>query len=101
MATLTKANALMDELTVSARPTAIREDAALRAFARKASGNATLELLWWDNAFWSERQKEALFNVRQEEVRQYLPLESVKEGMFKVRGVGMVGVWNKGSVHEA
>lgn len=75
----------MDELTVIARPVAVREDAAMRAFARNVSGDPSLELQLWDNAYWAERLKEAKFRVKQEELRQYLPLENVREGMFRVR----------------
>jgi Zn-dependent oligopeptidase len=85
MATYKQANDLMAELTTVARPVSRTEDTALQAFARNATGDRDLQLKWWDNAYWAERQKEAVYRVKQEELRQYLPLPSVKEGMFKVR----------------
>jgi hypothetical protein len=88
MATMQQAEALMNELTTVARPVSITEDTALRAFARNATGDSALQLKWWDNAYWAERQKEAKFRVLQEELRQYLPLPSVKAGLWKVRGKG-------------
>lgn len=88
----------MNELTTVARPVSITEDANLRAFARNSTGDSSLQLKWWDNAYWAERQKEAKFRVKQEELRQYLPLPSVKAGLFQVRGrlggvLSLVGAW--------
>lgn len=86
MATFKEAEDLMNELTTVARPVSVNEDATLRAFARNATGDSSLQLKWWDNAYWAERQKEAKFRMNQEELRQYLPLPSVKAGLFQVRG---------------
>lgn len=90
MATYKQANDLMTELTKIARPVSIKEDQVLRTFARNASGDQSLQLKWWDNAYWAERQKEAKFRVKQEELRQYLPLPSVKAGLWKVRQTSML-----------
>lgn len=84
MATLKQANALMADLKTVARPVSLREDAALQAFARNVTGDPSFKLLWWDNAYWAERMKEARFRIKSEELRQYLPLENVREGLFKV-----------------
>lgn len=84
MATFKQATDLMDELTTVAHRVSIIEDRALLAFARNVTGNASLRLEWWDNAFWAERQKEAIFRVVQEDLKQYLPLPSVKAGLFQV-----------------
>jgi Zn-dependent oligopeptidase len=92
MATFKQANALMAELTTAARPVSIKEDQALQAFARNATGDPSFKLEWWDNAFWAERLKEAKFRIKQEELRQYLPLPSVKAGLFQVCGeIGVCG----------
>eukprot|EP00878_Enallax_costatus_P037718 GHUV01042661.1.p1 GENE.GHUV01042661.1~~GHUV01042661.1.p1 ORF type:complete len:128 (-),score=30.73 GHUV01042661.1:245-628(-) len=85
MANLTSATALLEEVIKASRPAAIREDQQLTAFARNATGDPNLKLLWWDIAFWSERQKEELYKVKQEELRQYLPLNNVMQGLFGVR----------------
>lgn len=84
MATFQHANELMAEVKAAARPVSIAEDRALTAFARNVTGNRKLKLLWWDMAYWAERQKEAKFKVKDEELRQYLPLPSVKEGLWKL-----------------
>jgi hypothetical protein len=85
MATFQEANNLLNKVAQDARPAALREEAQVTAFARNATGNASLVLQWWDKSFWAERQKEALFGVRQEELREFLPLDSVVQGLFKVR----------------
>jgi Zn-dependent oligopeptidase len=39
-----------------------------------------------DISFWAERQKEQQFKLDEEYLRQFLPLESVLQGLFNVRG---------------
>jgi Zn-dependent oligopeptidase len=92
MATFQQAKDLMADVKKAARPVSIAEDRTLTAFARKTTGDNKLKLLWWDMAYWSERQKEAKFKVKDEELRQYLPLPSVKEGLWKVSGCGLRGL---------
>lgn len=84
MATFAEANDLLNKVAKDARPAAIREEEQVTAFARNATGNASLQLQWWDKSFWAERQREALFKIRQEELREYLPLDSVMAGLFKL-----------------
>jgi len=36
----------------------------------------------WDIAYWSERQREALFDYREEELRPYFALDNVLDGLF-------------------
>ncbi len=38
----------------------------------------------WDVSYWAQRQQKALFNLTDEEVRPYLPLPRVLEGLFAV-----------------
>ena len=92
MATFAEANDLLNKVAKDARPAAIREEEQVTAFARNATGNASLQLQWWDKSFWAERQREALFKIRQEELREYLPLDSVMGGLFKVGGAQPFGV---------
>lgn len=90
MANLTSATALLEEVNKYSRPAAIREDQELTAFARNATGDPNLKLLWWDISFWSERQKETKYKVKMEELRQYLPLNNVLQGLFGVRSMGLI-----------
>lgn len=48
-----------------------------------AESTGTLEpLMHWDIAFWAERLREKRFDYTDEDLRPYLPLETVLEGMF-------------------
>lgn len=75
----------MQQLVDVSRPAAARENEQLTAFARNVTGDPALELKWWDWNYWSEQQKEALFNLRADVLREYLPVDSVLAGLFKVR----------------
>jgi len=85
MATLEQATAKMQEIIAASKPVAIKEHEQLTAFAREALNDTTFELKWWDTSYWAERQKEKLYNVRADLLREYLPLDSVIGGLFKVR----------------
>jgi oligopeptidase A len=104
MANLTSATALLEQVIKASRPAAIHEDQQLTAFARNATGDPNLKLLWWDIGYWAERQKEALFKVKQEELREYLPLENVLQGLFglakKLYGVDLERVKNSPPVWQ-
>lgn len=71
---------MLDRLREKAYPAAQKELAALQAFA-EARGH-TGPLRQWDIAYWSEASRKALYDVDEEEVRAYFPLETVMSGMF-------------------
>lgn len=85
MATLTTAGRLLDDLSAAAMPRAAKELEELRAFA-KAKGEAA-ELQWWDVSYWAERLRAAKYELTEEELKPYLSLPSVLDGMFKVMRV--------------
>ncbi|MDD2600072.1 MAG: M3 family metallopeptidase [Kiritimatiellae bacterium] len=74
---------LNDELSAAARPTLIAERSALLKFAR-SNGFEEATLQPWDIAFWSERQREQLFDYSEEELSRYFPFPKVLDGMFKL-----------------
>jgi Zn-dependent oligopeptidase len=84
MASIDQAVDLMEQMVSASQPAAAREHEQLTAFARQLSGDPQLRLQWWDVEYYSERQKEALFNLNQQELQQYLPLDSVMKGLFDV-----------------
>ncbi len=47
--------------------------------------NFTGTLMNWDVSYWAQKQQKALFDLTDEEVRPYLPLPRVLEGLFAVR----------------
>lgn len=74
---------LYAELYAASWPTVIAERSALLKFA-KANGFAEEGLQPWDIAFWSERQREQLFDYNEEELSRYFPFPKVLDGMFKL-----------------
>ena len=56
-----------------------RENAELEAFAGR-------ELEPWDVGYYGEKQRKALYDFDEEELRPYFPLESVVAGMYEIVG---------------
>lgn len=59
------------------------ENDRLLAFRRKLEGAQAPELQPWDLAYYSEKQRRALFDFDEEELRPYFPVERVTEGLFR------------------
>ncbi|KAK9861820.1 hypothetical protein WJX84_004840 [Apatococcus fuscideae] len=103
MASLEKADALLEELRSASFKPAQEELEEVRQFA-KGKG-FTEELRQWDVTFWAERLREAKYDITDEELRPFFALPSVLEGLFKLTenlfGVqvtaadGKVPVWHK------
>jgi oligopeptidase A len=72
---------LIEELRATAYPAAQRELEELRTFAR-ASEPDVGELRHWDVPYFAERLREERYAYRDEELRPYLPLPRVLEGLF-------------------
>jgi oligopeptidase A len=60
-----------------------RENSALLEFRRKLEGADAPELQPWDVAYYAEKQRAALYDFDEEELRPYFPLERVVEGLFE------------------
>jgi oligopeptidase A len=90
MATLDKAEQLLEELRAAAYPAALNDLQEVREFA--ASQGEAAELKWWDVAYWAERLREARYELNDEELRPYFSLPAVLDGLFKVGG-GWGGRW--------
>jgi oligopeptidase A len=67
----------LDELKEKTNPFFAKENAALEAFAGQ-------ELEPWDIGYWAEKQRQALYDFNEEELRPYFPAENVVEGMFGI-----------------
>jgi oligopeptidase A len=72
--------AFLRELAVRARPFAERDVAELRQFAADELGLGKLES--WDQAWASEKLKEARYAFSDHEVKQYFPEPKVMAGLF-------------------
>jgi oligopeptidase A len=71
---------LMEELRSASYEAATRELEELTTFARHHG--FTDDLKQWDIPFWSERMREELYGLNDEELRPYFPLPQVLEGLF-------------------
>jgi oligopeptidase A len=61
-----------------------RENAELFEFRRKLEGAAAGPLEAWDIAYYAEKQRAALYDFDEEELRPYFPLERVTAGLFEI-----------------
>ena len=82
MATLERAEALLEELRAASMDAAKADLEEVRAFAAAAGAPEAAELRHWDIGFWAERLKEATYELKEEELRPYFPLPAVLEGLF-------------------
>ncbi len=73
---------LMEDLRVEAYPRAEEELRVMQAYA-VAHGHDG-DLRQWDISFWSERMREDLYQVNEEELKQYFPFPIVLEGLFQL-----------------
>lgn len=95
---------LIADLQKAALPFAKRENQDLLAFAKR-NGFAEERLQVWDVAYWSERQREALYDYNEEELSHYFPFPHVLKGLFALserlfgivisEATGEVPVWHK------
>jgi oligopeptidase A len=60
-----------------------RENRALLDFRRGLEGPDAAELHPWDVGYYAEKQRAALYDFDEEELRPYFPLERVVEGLFE------------------
>ena len=72
---------LLNQLLEAYTPTAHKEVAEVVALAKELKGE-DFELMPWDWAYYSEKLKEKLFNLNEEELRPYFELSKVIEGVF-------------------
>ncbi len=72
---------LLEQLRQSSYESATHDLETLQAFAKDQDASIP-ELKHWDISFWSERQREAKFELTDEQLRPYFPLPQVLEGLF-------------------
>ncbi|OIQ24956.1 oligopeptidase A [uncultured Vibrio sp.] len=72
----------LNDLAVKAKPQGAREVEELRQFAEKEFGVTELNL--WDIAYYSEKQKQHLFEISDEDLRPYFPEAKAVSGLFEV-----------------
>ncbi|NOY17149.1 MAG: M3 family metallopeptidase [Gammaproteobacteria bacterium] len=74
-------SAFLSQLSAAAKPAAQRELLELSAFA---SQEGISELQAWDLPYYSEKLRQRLYDISQEDVRPWFPLDSVLHGLFEV-----------------
>ncbi|MFK8047844.1 MAG: oligopeptidase A [Halioglobus sp.] len=72
----------LEELAAKARPQAQREWRELNEFAKAEFGKEQLNA--WDVAYYAEKLRQQKFEVSQEEIRPYLPINKALPGLFEV-----------------
>lgn len=83
MATLDSAEKLLEELRAASYEGGKAELQETRDFAKEQG--ADYDLMNWDVSYWSERMKEAKFDINDEQLRPYFALPNVLDGLFAVR----------------
>ncbi len=77
-----KVFSFLNELLEKAQPAAIAEFKNLEKFAKELDNIYRLEK--WDSAYYSEKLKQRLFSLNDEQLKPYFKLENVIEGAFTV-----------------
>ncbi|MCH8497710.1 MAG: oligopeptidase A [Marinobacter sp.] len=72
----------LNQLAAKSRPMAEREFAELQAFARDQHGVTELEA--WDVGYYSEKLRQALYDISPETLRPWFPVDRVVPGLFTV-----------------
>ncbi|MBU2896599.1 oligopeptidase A [Vibrio hepatarius] len=72
----------LNDLANKAKPQGEREVEELRQFAKSEYGVEDFEL--WDITYYSEKQKQHLFQISDEELRPYFPEHRAISGLFEV-----------------
>jgi peptidyl-dipeptidase Dcp len=72
----------LNELLDKAKPAAEREFNNLEAFAKELDGIETLQK--WDGPYYSEKLKQKLFSLDDEQLKPYFKLENVIDGAFTI-----------------
>ncbi|MDB5233340.1 MAG: family metallopeptidase [Hymenobacter sp.] len=81
-----KAMALMDEVWKPAVARVHEEVADMLALAKKEGAPANFKIEPWDYRYYAEKVRKARYDLDQNEVKQYLQLDKMREGMFWVAG---------------
>jgi len=72
----------LNDLAARAKPKAEEELRELKEFAAKAFG--ATELQAWDIGYYSEKLRQSRYQVSQEDLRPYFPVNRVIQGLFEV-----------------
>ncbi|MCH2041857.1 MAG: oligopeptidase A [Saccharospirillaceae bacterium] len=71
----------LNDLAAKARPQAQREFEELEQFARDE--HQVIKLEPWDITYYAEKLRQSRYAISQEDIRPYLPIDTVVKGMFE------------------
>ncbi|KAJ3691415.1 hypothetical protein LUZ61_020579 [Rhynchospora tenuis] len=104
MATVERVEELLEKLRVASWDHHVKDIEEMKAFAKDSGAPEANDIDHWDVNFWSERLREAKYDINEEELRPYFALPKVLDGLFtlanKLFGVsieaadGLAPVWN-------
>ncbi|WP_111685529.1 M3 family metallopeptidase [Winogradskyella tangerina] len=77
-----KVNSFLQDLLEKAKPAAEKEFKNLESFAKELDGIEQIQK--WDSAYYSEKLKQKLFSLDDEQLKPYFKLENVIDGAFTV-----------------
>lgn len=80
--TVTQVTAFLTDLATKAKPQGEKELTELKRYAYEYFGASDIKP--WDIAYYSEKQKQHLYTINDEELRPYFPEERVISGLFEV-----------------
>lgn len=79
-----RALAFVHELHTKTKDRFEQENAELHAFRREIEGPNAPEMQPWDVGYYSEKQRQALYDFDEEELRPYFELDTVVAGMYEL-----------------
>lgn len=78
------AEGFIDNLHTRVMPFFRKEYEGLKQYKAAKTGQAADDLQPWEVAYWGERQRQENYDLDDEALRPYFPLESVMAGMFEI-----------------
>ncbi|KAH8503852.1 hypothetical protein H0E87_014919 [Populus deltoides] len=104
MATVEKAEELLEELRIASWDAAVQDMEDLKIFSKNQGAMEANDLTHWDTSFWAERLRESKYDINEEELRPFFSLPKVMDGLFNLAktlfGIdiepadGLAPVWN-------
>ncbi|XXG63604.1 hypothetical protein AAC387_Pa05g1752 [Persea americana] len=105
MATIDKAEELLEKLRSASWDSAVQDMEDLKSFSKDKGALETNDMNHWDINFWSERLRESKYDINEEELRPFFSLPKVMDGLFGLAKMlfdiniepadGIAPVWNK------
>lgn len=73
---------MLEELKQNYSPALLKEMEALQEYARKETGDASLEILPWDYNYWNTKYKNSLYSFNDEDMKPYFELNNTIDGVL-------------------